>query len=165
MSKKIQTTVVGSYPIPAWLAAYPSRTNLRDAVMVVFQTQELAGIDLVVDGELYRFDVNYPETNGMIDYFIRPMEGIDTALTHEELRAFRAQEGMSYRSQPAGIVRGPIEPGHLNLEADFAFVQKLTDRRIKFTCTGPHMLAKVLTDAHYGSLPDLAMALAEVLSE
>ncbi len=30
----IQTTVVGSYPIPAWLAAMPSGPALRDALLV-----------------------------------------------------------------------------------------------------------------------------------
>jgi len=43
----IQTTVVGSYPIPSWLAAQPTTGNLRDAVLVVLKTQELAGIDVV----------------------------------------------------------------------------------------------------------------------
>src|SRR5262249_61472466 len=77
----IRTTVVGSYPIPSWLAALPSRVNLRDAVMVVLKTQELAGIDVVADGELSRFDVGHPETNGMIDSFVRPLAGVRTALT------------------------------------------------------------------------------------
>ena len=39
----IKTTVVGSYPLPSWLAAYPSVPNLRDAILVVLKTQELAG--------------------------------------------------------------------------------------------------------------------------
>ena len=73
---EIKTKVVGSYPIPSWLAANPSAPALRDAILVVLKTQELAGIDLVSDGELSRFDVSHPETNGMIDYFIRPMGGI-----------------------------------------------------------------------------------------
>ena len=64
----IKTTVVGSYPLPTWLAAYPSVPNLRDAVLVVLKTQELAGLDVISDGELTRFDVNHPETNGMIEY-------------------------------------------------------------------------------------------------
>ena len=35
-------------------------------------TQEEAGIDVVCDGELYRFDINHPETNGMMgeDFFL-----------------------------------------------------------------------------------------------
>jgi methionine synthase II (cobalamin-independent) len=63
----IQTTVVGSYPVPAWLRVYNTRESLRDAMLVVLKTQELAGIDVVADGELYRWDINHPETNGMID--------------------------------------------------------------------------------------------------
>ena len=31
------------------------------------------GIDLPTDGELYRFDVNHPDTNGMSEYFISRM--------------------------------------------------------------------------------------------
>ena len=45
----ILTTVVGSYPIPHWLLGDASRTTLRDAIMVVLKTQELAGIDVVAD--------------------------------------------------------------------------------------------------------------------
>ncbi|MCS5616586.1 MAG: hypothetical protein NZ658_01175, partial [Pirellulales bacterium] len=86
----IKTKVVGSYPIPSWLAANPSAPALRDAILVVLKTQELAGIDLVSDGELSRFDVSHPETNGMIDYFTRPMGGISTALTREDLAKFAA---------------------------------------------------------------------------
>ena len=71
-SPNIKTTVVGSYPMPDWLQALPSEQGLLDATRVVIHLQEQAGIDLVCDGELSRFDVNHPETNGMIDYFVRP---------------------------------------------------------------------------------------------
>src|SRR6266581_6459065 len=76
MPPAILTTVVGSYPIPDWLAAFPSQQALIDATKVAFKTQELAGIDVVADGELYRFDINHPDTNGMIDYFVRPLGGV-----------------------------------------------------------------------------------------
>ena len=46
----ILTTVVGSYPTPQWLFGDTSRGTLRDAIMVVLKTQELAGIDVVADG-------------------------------------------------------------------------------------------------------------------
>ena len=75
---RIKTTVVGSYPVPDWLLALPSEQALIDATRVVIHTQEQAGIDLVCDGELSRFDVNHPETNGMIEYFVRPMAGMRT---------------------------------------------------------------------------------------
>ena len=100
----IKTTVVGSYPIPAWLAAMPSAPALRDAMLVVIKTQELAGIDVIADGELSRFNVSHPDTNGMIDYFVGPMSGVHTQLTHEELQAFRASRGMAFRAKPAGVV-------------------------------------------------------------
>ena len=100
----IRTTVVGSYPVPTWLAVQPSKPNLRDAILTVLKTQELAGIDVIADGELSRFNVSHPETNGMIEYFIGPMSGIDTTLTRAELAAFRAQERTTFRAQPAGVV-------------------------------------------------------------
>src|SRR5947208_11850880 len=93
-SARLQTTVVGSYPIPTWLAAWPSTVNLRDAILVVLKTQELAGIDVIADGELSRFDVNHPETNGMIEYFVGPLENIRTTLSRAELDEFRRQPGM-----------------------------------------------------------------------
>jgi 5-methyltetrahydropteroyltriglutamate--homocysteine methyltransferase len=48
---RIKTTVVGSYPVPDWLAALPSEQALLDATRVVIHTQEQAGIRTAV-----RFD-------------------------------------------------------------------------------------------------------------
>jgi 5-methyltetrahydropteroyltriglutamate--homocysteine methyltransferase len=160
----IKTTVVGSYPVPDWLVASPSQQALRDATAVVFKTQELAGIDLVADGELYRFDVNHPETNGMIDYFIRPMTGIRSQITRDELRRFRELPGMAYRAEPAGVVENEIGEGTLNLPRDYRRARPLTTKPLKFTVTGPHMLSKVLLDTHYGDPAALAHAIANVLA-
>jgi len=154
----IPTTVVGSYPVPAWLRVYNTRESLRDAMLVVLKTQELAGIDVVADGELYRWDINHPETNGMIDYFVRPLEGIQVELTLDQRRAWRQKAGMVYRSQPAGIVTGPLGHGRLDLARDYALYRDLTQKPKKFTVTSPYMLAKVLEDAHYGSLDALVAA-------
>src|SRR5215217_1797179 len=118
----IQTTVVGSYPVPAWLSALPTTPNLRDAILVVLKTQELAGIDLAADGELSRFSVNHPETNGMIDYFVAPLEGVESQLSRQEIAEFRAQVGMSFRARPAGVVHGPIGEGQLDLPGAWDFV-------------------------------------------
>jgi 5-methyltetrahydropteroyltriglutamate--homocysteine methyltransferase len=161
----IRTTVVGSYPLPSWLAAAPSTGNLRDAVMVVLKTQELAGIDVITDGELSRFDVNHPETNGMIDYFVRPLEGFDQRLSHAEIECFRRQPGMAFRTQWAGVVRGKLGEGTLNLPAAYAFVKGLTSKPLKFTVTSPYMLAKTVLNTHYADVRSLAMDLAEVLRQ
>ena len=159
----IKTTVVGSYPLPDWLAAYPSAPNLRDAVLVVLKTQELAGLDVISDGELTRFDVNHPETNGMIEYFVRPMAGISSQMGRKEVADFRAQQGMGFRTQPAGVVEGPIDEGELDLPSSWQMVKELTAAPLKFTVTAPYMLAKTLLDRHYGDLPSLTMAIADVL--
>jgi 5-methyltetrahydropteroyltriglutamate--homocysteine methyltransferase len=164
-ANRIRTTVVGSYPVPDWLRALPSRQGLLDAMMVVIKTQELAGIDVVADGELGRFDVNHPETNGMIDYFIAKMSGIDTRVSRQDLVDFRAEEVSDYRVRPAGIVRGPIGEGFLQLADDFSLARPMTTRPLKFTVTGPHMLSKVLMDKHYGTRDQLAAALADVLGK
>jgi 5-methyltetrahydropteroyltriglutamate--homocysteine methyltransferase len=162
---RIKTTVVGSYPVPDWLVALPSEQALIDATRVVIHTQEQAGIDLVCDGELSRFDVNHPETNGMIEYFVRPMAGIRTAMRFDELVAYRAQRGMGFRARPPAVVEGPVGPGTLDLPQACARAKRLATRPFKFTLTGPHMLAKTLVDQHYGKLPELTLALGEALAE
>jgi 5-methyltetrahydropteroyltriglutamate--homocysteine methyltransferase len=162
---RILTTVVGSYPVPDWLVALPSEGAVADATRVVIATQEQAGIDLVCDGELYRFDVNHPETNGMIEYFTRPLSGIRNAATFEEALAYRAQRGMGFRLRPPGVVDGPIGHGTLDLPAAAMRAMALSTKPLKFTLTGPHMLAKTLLDQHYGSVEKLAFAIADVLAE
>jgi 5-methyltetrahydropteroyltriglutamate--homocysteine methyltransferase len=161
----IQTTVVGSYPIPHWLLGDTSRGALRDAILVVLKTQELAGIDIVADGELNRFDAGHPETNGMIDYFVSRLDGVQSRFSVSDIEAFRAEQRVAYRTDPAGIVTGPIGGGTLNLPRDYEFTRPMTRLPLKFTCTGPHMLASVLTDRFYGAREKLAMAIADVLRQ
>ena len=161
----IQTTVVGSYPTPEWLRAYPSRDHLRDATLLVVRTQELAGVDVLSDGELSRFDVNHPETNGMIDYFTGQLDGVATRITAADAAEFRAQQGMGYRTAPAAVVTGPLGPGTLDLAAVAAPLKQLTEQRTKFTLTSPYMLAKVLLDRHYKDREALGHAVAGVLRD
>lgn len=160
---EIKTKVVGSYPIPLWLSANPSTPTLRDAIMVVLKTQELAGIDLISDGELSRFDVSHPETNGMIDYFIRPMGGITSTISREDLVKFAAEQRMGFRTQPAGVVEGPVTEGTLNLPSDWQFFKGLSAACTMFTFTAPYMLSRTLVDRHYGDIHQLTMDIAEVL--
>ncbi len=162
---RIKTTVVGSYPLPAWLVAAPSEQALVDATRTVLATQERAGLDVVCDGEMYRFDINHPETNGMIEYFVRPMSGIRNEVTFEELQAYRRQEGMGFRTRPPGVVDGPVGHGTLDLPNASARAKSLTRSPLKFTVTGPHMLAKTLKNTHYGDVAELALAIADVLAE
>src|ERR1041385_3639123 len=163
-ASRIKTTVVGSYPMPDWLQALPSEQAVTDATRVVINIQEQAGIDLVCDGELSRFDVNHPETNGVIEYFLRPMSGIRSAITFDELVSYRSQRGMGFRTRPPAVVEGPVGAGTLDLPEACRRARQLAAKPFKFTLTGPHMLAKSVIDKHYGNVPDLAMAIADVLA-
>jgi 5-methyltetrahydropteroyltriglutamate--homocysteine methyltransferase len=162
---RIKTTVVGSYPVPDWLVALPSEQALTDATRAVIHIQEKAGIDVVCDGELSRFDLNHPETNGMIEYFVRPMAGIRSDISFDELLRYRAQRGMGFRTRPPAVVDGPVSAGTLDLPQACVRGKRLASKPFKFTLTGPHMLAKTLLDRHYKKLPDLAIAIADALAQ
>ena len=162
---RIKTTVVGSYPVPDWLVAAPSEQALIDATRVVISSQEEAGVDVVCDGELYRFDINHPETNGMIEYFVRPMDGVGFRMTFEERLNYRKAEATRFRTRPPGVVEGPLGSGTLDLPLACRRAAVLATKPVKFTVTGPHMLAKMLMNKHYPDTPALAHALADVLAE
>lgn len=161
---RIRTTTVGSYPVPDWLAALPSDQARTDAMRVVFDIQRQAGIDLPTDGELYRFDVNHPDTNGMIEYFIGPMAGVRTRLGRSDWEVFAQKQTMGFRSKPAGVVTGELGEGGLNLKADCATAASVAGGPFKFTVTSPYMLARTLVDHHYGDFENLTMAIAGVLA-
>lgn len=160
----IKTTVVGSYPVIDWLVSSPSKAALQDATSVVLKTQELAGLDVIADGELYRFDINHPETNGMIEYFVRPLANVRASISRQDSEDFRALQGMGFRKHPSAVVEGAIGPGTLDLVSDYRRVRALTKAPLKFTVTGPHMLTKTLLDRHYGNRADLAIAIAETIA-
>ncbi|MGI8720758.1 MAG: cobalamin-independent methionine synthase II family protein [Geodermatophilaceae bacterium] len=160
----MQTTLVGSYPLPSWLRVAPSREALVDATAVVLQLQERTGIDLLTDGELSRFDVNHPETNGMIEYFVRPLGGVRAAVTRSDVTRFAAQPHLGFRRRPAGVVIGELDEGTLDLVSAFQSARELTKGPLKFTLTSPYMLARTLLDEHYADLQSLTMALADVLA-
>lgn len=162
--RTIQTTTIGSYPIPDWLPALPSEQARLDATRVVFAIQRQAGIDLPTDGELYRFDINDPDTNGMIDYFVRRMGGVRAKLGRSDYEAFAAIESMAFRRKPAGTVIAPITEGSLNLIADCELAASAAGGPFKFTVTSPYMLARTLLDRCYGDLAPLTDVIARVLA-
>lgn len=161
---RILTTTVGSYPVPDWLAALPSEQALLDATRVVFNLQRQAGIELPTDGELYRFDVNHPDTNGMIEYFVHRLGGIRREVGRGDSVTFRAKAEMRFRSKPAAVVTGPITEGGLNLPEDCARAASVAGGPFKFTLTSPYMLARTLLDEHYRDFEKLTLALADALA-
>ncbi len=161
---RILTTTVGSYPVPDWLAALPSEQALLDATRVVFDLQRRAGIDLPTDGELYRFDVNHPDTNGMIEYFVHKFGGVRREVGRSDAAAFRAKKEMRFRNKPAAVVTGPITEGVLNLSEDCARAASVAGGSFKFTLTSPYMLARTLLDDHYRDFAKLTLAIADALA-
>jgi 5-methyltetrahydropteroyltriglutamate--homocysteine methyltransferase len=161
---RILTTTVGSYPVPDWLAALPSEQALLDATRVVFNLQRQAGIDLPTDGELYRFDVNHPDTNGMIEYFVHKLGGVRGEVGRSDTTAFRAKTEMRFRNRPAAVVTGPITEGVLNLLDDCARAASVAGGPFKFTLTSPYMLARTLLDEHYHDFAKLTLAIADALA-
>ena len=161
----IMTTTVGSYPVPDWLSALPSEQAVTDATRVIFDTQRQAGIDLPTDGELYRFDINHPDTNGMIEYFVAPMGGCDTSIGRKDAEAFRSMHSMGFRAKPAAVVREALHGGGLNLIEDCQRAARVAGGPFKFTVTSPYMLARTLLDQHYHDFTALTLALADVMAE
>lgn len=161
---RIGTTTVGSYPIPDWFVALPSEQARLDATRVIFDIQRQAGIDLPTEGEIYRFDANHPDTNGMIEYFLAPMAGVRTHLGRSDWESFARHSPMSFRRKPAGVVEADLAEGSLNLKADCALAASVAQGPFKFTVTSPYMLARSVLDNHYHNFETLTMALASVLA-
>ena len=163
-SPEILTTTVGSYSPIDWLAALPSEQAVMDATRVVIDTQRQAGVDVPTDGELYRFDPNHPDTNGMIEYFISRIGGISTEVGISDGQAFREKQEMSFRRKPAGVVVDALGEGSLDLYEACARSASVAGGGFKFTLTSPFMLARTLLDRHYNDFDQLTLALADVLA-
>jgi 5-methyltetrahydropteroyltriglutamate--homocysteine methyltransferase len=95
----LKTTVVGSYPVPEWLKTSPSEATLTDALTVVLRAQESPGIDVISDGELGRGDLERNAPGGMVERFVRPMEGIQTRFSRQQRDAHRARSETAYRPE------------------------------------------------------------------
>jgi 5-methyltetrahydropteroyltriglutamate--homocysteine methyltransferase len=135
-----------------------------DATSAVIHTQKRAGIDLPTDGELYRFDPNHPETNGMIDYFVSRMGGVRTSIGRSDNAMFQAKAETGFRRKPAGVVDDEITEGTLDLPAACLRSASVADGPLKFTLTSPFMLARMLLDLHYKDVEQLTMAIADCLA-
>lgn len=163
-NRSILTTTVGSYPLPDWLVAFPSEMALLDATRVVFASQRQAGIDLPTDGELYRFDPDHPETNGMIEYFVSKFSGCRTSISRSDIAEFSQKKEMGFRLKPAAVVEGSLNEGVLNLPEDCRRAGSVAGGPFKFTLTSPYMLARTLLNRHYPKFENLTLAIADILA-
>jgi 5-methyltetrahydropteroyltriglutamate--homocysteine methyltransferase len=157
----LPTTVVGSYSVPEWLERLKtdyyqrriSGQHLADihevAIKAAIKDQELAGIDIVSDGELRR--------DNDIDYFLARMPGVHIP-QRGKADYFDYYDAEVTRPLPA---RDDVS---LGLAADFAFTRQQTGRPIKFSFTGPFSLSRRIRDGAYADPAELVRALARRLN-
>jgi 5-methyltetrahydropteroyltriglutamate--homocysteine methyltransferase len=157
----LPTTVVGSYSVPEWLERlkndyYQNRlswqhlTEICDvAIKAALKDQELAGIDVVSDGELRR--------DNDIDYLLARIPGVEVL---NPLKAYYYDYYDVAIPRPLHSLDGVA----LGLAEDFAFTRAHTDRPIKFSFTGPFSLSRRVRDDAYSDSAELVRALAEVLN-
>jgi 5-methyltetrahydropteroyltriglutamate--homocysteine methyltransferase len=169
MPNLLTTTVIGSYTVPDWYPALQEAVTagklapeaFSDAKAVAaraaIKDQEVANVDVVSDGELFRRDDNpFGPPNAMINYFAAKIPGFSGELRPKTGIAPVAPEA----SLPAPVVVGPLEPTPLGLVDELSFLRATTERPVKIAMTGPHMFARVAWDEHYGDLEALAMDMA-----
>jgi 5-methyltetrahydropteroyltriglutamate--homocysteine methyltransferase len=154
----LPTTMVGSYSMPGWLerlktdyfARRISRNDLDDihdtVVKAAIKDQEIAGLDIVTDGELRR--------DNMIDYFIERLPGVQID---------RSSKKFYYDFYDSEVV-GKIPMASLGLVDDFKFLLAYTERLPKICITGPHSLTKRIRNKHYPTEAALATDIARVMN-
>ena len=156
----LPTTVVGSWPVPEWLERLKtdhcrgriSRTQLDDAhetaIKAALKDQELAGVDIVSDGELRR--------DNDVDYFLARVPGVVLPRSVKEF-------SFDYDTMTVPAPLPPAEGSPVRLAEDYAFTRAHTDRPVKFSFTGPFSLAQRIADHPYPDRSELVRALARVL--
>ncbi len=154
----LPTTMVGSYSMPGWLerlktdyfARRISRHDLDEihdaAVRSAIKDQEMAGLDIVTDGELRR--------DNMIDYFVERLPGIQID---------RSSKKFYYDFYDSEVL-GKIPMAAVGLSDDFRFLLANTERAAKICITGPHSLCKRVRNKHYRNEEALATDIARVMN-
>ncbi|MCI0548527.1 MAG: hypothetical protein L0027_14745, partial [Candidatus Rokubacteria bacterium] len=154
----LPTAVVGSYSMPAalerakndYLLRRISRHDLDEihdlAVKAAIKDQEVAGVDIVSDGELRR--------DNMIDHFAVRLPGVQ--IDHASKKF--------YYDFYDSVVRARMPTAALGLVEEFRFLRRFTDRRTKVSVTGPHSLVKRIRNEHYPSEEAFALDIARVMN-
>jgi len=172
MARLLPTTVVGSYPQPDWLvdrkmlgARLPPRVRATeiwrvgpewleqaqdDATLLAIRDMELAGIDIISDGEIRRESYS--------NRFATALEGMD--LDHPGTAIDRTGH-----PNPVPRVVAPIKRTRPVEKRDVEFLRAHTSRPIKATLPGPFTMSQQAQDNYYKDEEELAMALAAAVNE
>ncbi|HEX9397651.1 MAG TPA: uroporphyrinogen decarboxylase family protein [Burkholderiales bacterium] len=171
MSHLLPTTVVGSYPQPHWLihrdrlgskvprVRTPELWRVEkqfleeaqnDATLVAIRDMEMAGIDIITDGEMRRESYS--------NRFATALEGIDIE---------RPGSTINRSGQPIPVPRvaGPIKRLKAIEVEDLNFLKRNTTRKTKITLPGPFTMAQQAQDDYYQDEEAMAMAFAAAVNE
>ena len=171
---KYTTTVVGAHSVPRWYEALDrlisagqlEAADLADAQFRAMQAalleQEHAGIDVVTGGEMHRRTHNrHSPPNAMLNYFWRKIPAFEGVTKPKQITGHDPNV-----THPAATCKGPIgDTTDLGLVDEFRAVSEFAKKPVKVTMTGPHFLAAVAYDEHYGDLPRMMLDLGKLLRQ
>ena len=162
MKRLLPTSTAGSLPKPSWLAE-PEKLwspwklqdgelidGKQDALRLALQEQQLAGIDIVSDGEQTR--------QHFVTTFIEHLNGVD----FEKRETVRIRN--RYDASVPTVVDAVARQKPVFVE-DAKFLRQHTTQPIKWALPGPMTMIDTLYDAHYKSREKLAWEFAKILNE
>ena len=180
---KLPTTITGSLPRPSWytenlgtrhfleaMVGRRFREQYEDALTCYLRDQELAGLDIVTDGDC-RFDDDVGGQSWTA-YPPNHMSGLDAA--HPEPtpagrggilfpRGHILHDYLESRVMP--VITGPIGRGNLQYTAMWKAAQRFTEKPVKFGAVSAEIVAFALQDRYYKSVPDRMFAIADAFNE
>ena len=162
MKKLLPTSIVGSLPKPAWLAP-PEKLwspwklegdqlieGKQDALRISLHEQQLAGVDIISDGEQTR--------QHFVTTFIEHLSGVD--FENRKIVKIRDRYDAS-----VPVVVGEVARQKSVFVEDANFLRTLTNKPIKWALPGPLTMVDTLYDNHYKSREKLAWEFAKLLNE
>lgn len=178
----LPTTIIGSLPRPGWYTQNLGRREFReamversyreqylDAVSTYLRDQEVAGLDIVTDGDC-RFDADVAGHN-WFSYAPLRMSGFDGA------NFYRAGGKAGFPHKPGHILHdvletrvmpdlvGPVGRGKLQYTAIWKAAQRQTTKPVKFGTIMPELIAMAVRDLHYKDLRKAILAISDALNE
>jgi 5-methyltetrahydropteroyltriglutamate--homocysteine methyltransferase len=160
MARGLWTTTVGSFPKPprlekarqqfarGELAADALAEMEREETVAMIRRQEAIGLEILVDGELYRGD--------MTTYFAERTPGFAIS---NPVRSY----GNRYYRKPVAV--GPIRRKEPWTVSWWKFAQEQTAKPIKGMLTGPYTMMDWSFNEHYPSREAMTMDLAAAINE
>ncbi|TMH41185.1 MAG: cobalamin-independent methionine synthase II family protein [Betaproteobacteria bacterium] len=179
----LPTSIIGSLPRPSWYTQNLGARDFReamvdrgyreqylDALAVYLRDQEVAGLDIVTDGDC-RFDADVAGHN-WFSYAPLHMDGF------AGVRPYAVKGGLAGIPQKPGHILhdvletrvmpdlvGPVGRGKLRYTAIWKAAQRQTTKPVKFGTITPELIAMSVRDSHYRDLRRSILAISDALNE